>query len=293
MSAPTRWRYPLRVLVALATAIVVAWVSVVAMLKASETRLVFRYQWTQASAPTAEGGSGLRIESTDGLRLDAVTFEDGAGRTAGYWVLFLNGAAGSIHRSRQSDQLQQLHGLGYNVLAFDYRGFGRNPGTPSERGVYDDAAAAYRYLTATRRIPPQRVILAGRSLGSAVAVELATRLPAAGLLLLSPIDSVPAMGERLYPWAPVRLLASNQFDSLAKIARVRMPVLIVHSPQDRFVPVTVGRALFEQVRAPKLMLETAGGHNRAGFSPVEELGEAMEKFWPVQQNFSSALTAQD
>ena len=83
-------------------------------------------------------------------------------------------------------------------------------------------------------------------------------------------------------WAPVRLLASNQFDSIEKIARVRMPVLIVHSPADRFVPVTVGRALYERVRAPKLMLEAAGGHNRAGFSPVEELGEAMGRFWPAR-----------
>lgn len=282
MSASPWWRYPLRVVVALVAAIVVVWMGVVAMLKASETRLVFRYQWTQAWAPIHDGGQGLRLDSTDGLQLDAVTLEGSTGRAAGgYWVLFLNGAAGSIHRSRQWDQLQQLHALGYNVLGFDYRGFGRNPGTPSERGVYDDAGAAYRYLTATRRIPPQRVILAGRSLGSAVAVELATHLPAAGLILLSPIDSVPAMGQRLYPWAPVRLLASNRFDSLEKIARVRMPVLIVHSPADRFVPVTVGRALYERVRGPKLMLEAAGGHNRAGFSPVEELGEAMEKFWPV------------
>jgi uncharacterized protein len=92
---------------------------------------------------------------------------------------------------------------GFNVFAFDYRGFGRNPGTPSETGVYEDALTAYRHLTQRLGVAPQRIILAGRSLGSAVAVELATRVPSGGLLLLSAIDSVPTTASRFYPWAPV------------------------------------------------------------------------------------------
>jgi uncharacterized protein len=275
------WRYPVRSLTVLLTLVVGIWITVVLLLWASEPRLVFRHQWTQGWAPVRGAGVGLRIDSTDGLRLDAAALEAGTGGSA-YWVLFFNGAAGSIHRRRQWDQLEQIHTLGYSVLGFDYRGFGRNAGSPSERGLYDDAMAAYRYLTASRHVSPKRVILAGRSLGSAVAVELATRVPAAGVILLSPIDSVPAMGARLYPWAPVRLLAVNRFDSLSKIHGVRMPVLIVHSPADRFVPIEVGRVLYEHARAPKLMLESPGGHNRAGFSPVGELGEAMGKFWPVR-----------
>jgi fermentation-respiration switch protein FrsA (DUF1100 family) len=100
-------------------------------------------------------------------------------------------------------------------------------------------------------------------------------------VLLSPIDSVPLVGARLYPWAPVGLLASNRFDSLSKIATVRVPVLVVHSRNDRFVPIAAGQSLYAAATGPKLMLETGGGHNSAGFSPVEELAGALRQFWPV------------
>ena len=93
-----------------------------------------------------------------------------------YCILFCPGAGNSIHFRRVQVQLQQLADIGYGVLAFDYRGFGRSGGVPSEAGLYENAAAAYTYLTTVRQVPPSRVILAGRSLGSAVAVELASKV---------------------------------------------------------------------------------------------------------------------
>ncbi len=278
--------YVRRVLVALLVLTAVVWTGAVGFIWANETRIVYRNSWTQGWAPFDDAVfRPLEIAAADGLLLDAVTLEhpvslDGSRVAAPYWIIYYNGAAGSIHRRRYRDHLQQLHALGYNVLSFDYRGFGRTPGTPSEDGVYADALAAYRHLTGPRGVATSRIILSGRSLGSAVAVEMATRVRSAGLVLLSPIDSVPLVGSRLYPWAPVSLLASNRFDSITKIARIDVPILIVHALNDRFVPIVAGRSLYAAAKGPKLMLETGGGHNSAGFSPIAELADALARFWP-------------
>ena len=274
-------RYLRRVLVALLVLIVALYVGAVGFLWANEARIVYRTSWTRASSPFAPPFRPFTLASADALRLDAVTLEHGSGVDDPYWIVYFNGAAGSIHRRRYREHLEQLHALGYNVFSFDYRGFGRNPGTPSEQGLYADASAAYRHLVDDRGVDPARIILAGRSLGSAVAVELATRVRSAGLVLLSPIDSVPAVGQRLYPWAPVALLASNRFDSLSRIPAIDVPVLVVHSLRDRFVPIDAGRALYAAATSRKLMLETGGGHNSAGFSPIDDLAQAMEAMWPA------------
>ena len=257
------------------------WTAAVGFLWWNETRIVFRTDSSfRRVIPLDRSFKPVEIVSAGGVRLEAVTLERSDSVSDPYWILFSNGSAQSIHRDRVQDQLQQLHGLGYNVLAFDYRGFGRSLGTPTEAGLYADALASYDYLTASRQIPASKVILAGRSLGSAVAVELGTRVESAGLLLLSPIDSIPLMGERIYPWVPVQLLASNRFDSVGKAARVRAPAVVVHAVNDRFVPIAAARAVYARLAGPKLMLETGGGHNGAGFSPISELRDALESFWP-------------
>ncbi len=275
-------KYVGRVLSALLVLTAVAWTVAVGFIWANETRIVYRASWTQSWA-SFDGTTFKPVEiAGDGdIRLDAVTLEHPGGSVGEpYWMIYFNGAAGSIHRRRYREHLEQLHALGYNILSFDYRGFGRTPGTPSEAGVYADALAAYRHLVTARGVAPARIILSGRSLGSAVAVEMATRVRSAGLVLLSPIDSVPLVGSRLYPWAPVSLLASNRFDSLGKIPRIDVPVLIVHALNDRFVPIVAGRSLYAAAKGPKLMLETGGGHNSAGFSPIAELADGLARFWP-------------
>ena len=113
--------------------------------------------------------------------------------------------------------------------------------------MYADALAVYRYLTQEYGVRPSRVILAGRSLGSAVATEAATRVPAAGLVLLSPIDSVPLTGGRAYWWLPVGRLVTHRFDNLAKIGDVNVPVIVVHATDDELVPIPVARALFSRI----------------------------------------------
>lgn len=257
---------------------VLIWSSGVACLWTNESSLVFQARRSRFPRPVP--GDGLiELRTTDGIRLDALSLIHD--KASPYWILFCPPSGRTIH-GRVRGHLKSLHSAGYNVLAFDYRGFGRNPGMPSEDGVYEDALTAYRHLTQGLGVAPSRIILAGRSLGSAVAVELATRVPSGGLLLLSAIDSVPARGSRLYPWAPVSLLASQRFDSIAKAPRVMVPVLQVHAPQDWLVPIDAARALFTRFPGRKAMLELPGGHNDVGFAD-DSLGRALGQFWVNQE----------
>jgi uncharacterized protein len=218
--------------------------------------------------------------SSDGLRLNSVVLTHGSNRD-GYWILFCPPAGASTRVKRIQDHLKQLWNLGYNVMAFDYRGFGDSPGIPSEDGLYADAAAAYAHLVSQQRVPPSRIILAGRSLGSAVAVDLATRVDAAGLVLFAPIDSVPQAGSRVYPFAPVRWLASHQFDAAAKASTIAIPVVTVFAMRDQYMPLADARALFDRFHGPKLMIATAGGHHHSGFVHIAELYQALARFWPT------------
>jgi alpha-beta hydrolase superfamily lysophospholipase len=253
------------------------WSASVTYLWSNELRLVYRRPHV-GRLVSDEGVVGLR--TTDGIALDAVSLiHEGPARD---WILFCASSRGSIHAGGRAE-LEWLHQAGYNVVGFDYRGYGRNAGTPSEAGLYEDALTAYRHIARELQVQPHRIILAGRSLGSAVAVDLATRVPSAGLLLLSAIDSVPAVGSRIYFWAPVRLLASQQFDSLAKAPRVSAPVLQVHATNDPMVPLRAARALFRQFPGRKAMLELRGGHNDVGIGEDDALRRALAHFWPSPQ----------
>ena len=112
-------------------------------------------------------------------------------------------------------------------------------------------------------------------------MELATRVRAGGVALFSPIDSVPLTAGRIYPWVPANVLATNRFDSSAKIARIRQPIVLFHSPNDRLIPLQAARDLFTRITAAKWMVETAGGHNGAGFADENALRDAFWRFWPV------------
>ena len=284
-------RYAGRVVLALLLFFSVTWTGCVGFLWANESRIVFRNDVSRAAARAgAPGVIGIRdggwvdvrrvkVATEDGLQLDALRLD--ASHADAPWIVFFHGSGHSIYNPRVQTQLAQLQALGYSVLALEYRGFGGNAGRPSEAGLYEDARAAYDYVTRELNVTPSRVVLAGRSLGSAVAVEIASRFPAGGVVLFSPIDSIVSMGARMYPWMPVRYLASSQFDSIGKIGSVHAPVVVVHAVNDRWVPLAAARALFARVPGPKLMLETAGGHNGAGFADVDQLRDALAAFWPV------------
>ena len=257
------------------------WAGAVGLLWAGEPYLVFNtaMSLSYAAPPDPKIFEPRQFPNGDGVFLNALLIRHPEDE-ARYWILFCLPAGASTHVQDVQNQMKRLWSIGYNVLAFDYRGFGETAGDPTEQGLYDDATAAYRYLTRTERVPAGRVILAGRSLGSAVAVDLATRAPAAGLILFAPIDSVPAVAARVYPWAPVRLLGSYEFDSLAKAATIDLPVVVFHGWPDSYMRPSDARALLERFRGQKLMVTMGGGHHHAGFDDAAALNRALKKFWP-------------
>ncbi|MCH9003231.1 MAG: alpha/beta hydrolase [Planctomycetes bacterium] len=159
-----------------------------------------------------------------------------------------------------------------------YRGYGRSTGTPGEDGLYADAEAAWRYLTETRGERPDRIVLFGRSLGGAVAIELARRHNPAALVVESTFTSLVDVGRHHYPLLPVSLIATHRFDSLSKIAGIACPKLFLHGTDDALIPIDLGRALYDAAQSPKRFLETPGGHNNSGFTYSSEYTQLMTDF---------------
>lgn len=177
-------------------------------------------------------------------------------------VLFCHGNAGDI-----ADRLPTIglfHEMGVNVAIFDYRGYGQSTGKPTEPGTYEDAAAAWNYLVRDREIPPDRIVLYGRSLGAAVAAWLAERVDAAGLVLESAFTSAPDMAARMIRYLPARVLCRFKYNTQARLAAAGCPVLIAHSRQDEMIPFAHGHALFEAAAEPKTFVEVEGTHNVGG-----------------------------
>lgn len=177
-------------------------------------------------------------------------------------VLLFHGNAGSIaHRVSWLPMFRQLR---LSALLFDYRGYGASTGAPTETGTYADADAAWRYLTESRTIPAERIVLLGESLGGAVAAHLAVRQTPGALVLHSAFTSVPDLASEIYPFLPVRLLTRFQYDTLGALKEINCPVLVVHSRDDDIVPFSHGQRLFDAAPEPKAFIELKGSHN-SGF----------------------------
>ena len=175
-------------------------------------------------------------------------------------VLFCHGNGGNI--THRADALRRLNRAGVSVLMFDYRGYGRSEGKPSEAGILADARAARAWLATRENIRESDIVMMGESLGGAAAVDLAARDGARALVLESTFSSLPDVGAYHYPWLPVRLLARTQLDSLSKIGNYQGPLLQVHGDQDTIVPIEFGRRLFEAANEPKQFLMLPGhDHN--------------------------------
>ncbi len=179
------------------------------------------------------------------------------------WLLICKGNKGNIALPPRLRHYAALRQLGLNILAFDYRGFGESSGKPTEEGLYRDADAAYRYLREVRGVPASRIVLYGHSLGSGVAIDLAARVPAAGVIVEGAFSSVADRAQELYPWAPLRWLPVSQFASIDKIDRIRAPKLILHATDDERIPIAHGRRLLAKAGEPKAFVELRGGHSDA------------------------------
>jgi uncharacterized protein len=182
-------------------------------------------------------------------------------------VLFCHGNGGNL--SHRVDALKMLHRhAGVAVLIFDYRGYGRSKGKPSEAGCLADARAARGWLAAREKIPESRVVLLGESLGGAVAVDLAAHDGARALVLESTFSSLPDVAAYHYWFLPVHLLMRTRFDSLAKIGHFHGPLLQAHGDADTIVPLEFGRKLFDAAHQPKQFL-LIRGHDHNDLMPLE------------------------
>jgi len=250
----------MRVIVNLLMAAAVAYALIMLFVFLYQPRLVYFPQVERELTATPRA-AGLDYEDVTLTTADNVKLHGWwvPARNARGTVLLMHGNAGNI--SHRLGYLTMFNRLGYSVLLFDYRGYGKSGGHPDEEGTYRDAEAAWLHLTANRNVAAREIVMVAESLGGGVATWLALKYPPRALVLASTFRSVPDLGAQIYPWLPVRLLARITYDNLARIARVDAPVLIAHSRDDDVIPFAHGEALFAAAREPKQMLVLAGGHN--------------------------------
>ncbi len=191
-------------------------------------------------------------------------------------VLFSHGNAGTI--ADRLDSIEFFRKLGLDVFIYDYGGYGKSSGKPSEKRCYADVRAAWRYLTQERGIAPSRILLFGRSLGGAVTADLAAEVKPGGIILESTFLAAGRIGKEIFPWFPVRLFLRYRFDTASKIGRFRAPLLMVHSPEDELIPYHHGKELFELAPEPKQFLEIHGPHSDGFWMSGEVYGAGLAKF---------------
>ena len=189
-------------------------------------------------------------------------------------ILFCHGNAGNI--SHRIEKLKFFHDLGCNIFVFDYRGYGRSQGRPSEKGFYNDAKAAYEWLL-FRGIASSQIIGYGESIGGAVMVDLASKEKMKAVILDSTLTSVKDLIARAYPFLPYWVFYSR-FDSETKIKSVKVPKLMIHSQNDEIIPFAIGRKLYEVSPEPKEFFQIHGGHNSCFYESQESLREKIGNF---------------
>jgi hypothetical protein len=221
--------------------------------------------WTMQRGMMYFPMADVPIAGTVGLSdVEAVTFETADGLTLHAWfvaasgpspratVMVFNGNAGN--RAYRAPLAAALQRHGFHVLLVDYRGYGGNPGTPTQSGLAADSRAARAYLVSRADVDASRLVYFGESLGTAVAVDLAVDHPPAALVLRSPFTSMGDVGQHHYPFLPVRLLLRDRFAAIDQIQRIRVPLLVIAGGSDRIVPIEHSRRLYDAANEPKTLL---------------------------------------
>lgn len=249
-----------RILITIAVVAALVYAAAVTFLISQETRIVF-----EAGRPLAPGRpeppfEQVELAPADRARQFGWLLRHFSGGDAAPWLLYLHGNSATVASRVNIVRYEQLRALGLNVFAPEYRGFAGLEGTPSEASVTDDARRGYDYLRNHLQVPAARIVVFGWSLGSAVAVNVASRVEEAAVILEGAPASLVAIGERDYPWMPVRLVMRNPFESILKVRQIDSPMLFIHSPDDRVIPIEEGRRLFAAAEEPKAFVEVKGGH---------------------------------
>ncbi len=190
---------------------------------------------------------------------------------AEFTILFSHGNAEDIFSS--SPFFEALSHAGFNIFAYDYRGYGISEGKPSEKNAYEDIETAYNYLVNELKIPPQKIIIYGRSLGGAVSIDLASRTKCGGLIVESSFVSA------LRVLTKVQIYPFDKFENIKKIGQVRCPILFIHGQKDSLIPFWHSEKLYEQAKEPKtLYLVENAGHNDISQVGGKNYYESIQKF---------------
>lgn len=192
------------------------------------------------------------------------------------WILQFHGNAGNI--ANRVDHLRLFHELGFNGVLFDYRGYGKSSGEPSEKGLIEDGLAVVKYLEEVRGVDPRFLIYWGESLGGGVASQVALKKPPRALILKSTFTSVPDLAADVYPFLPVRLLAKTRFDTKEAVPTFLFPKLIIHGQADTIIPIQHGQTLYQLCLEPKTFFAASGGHNTSPMELGQEFKDTVKSF---------------
>lgn len=191
-------------------------------------------------------------------------------------LLFFHGNVGNI--SHRGDSLAIFRRLGFNILIFDYRGYGQSEGQPTENGLHADALAAWRFLREKKGFNAEQIVLFGRSLGGAVATRLAQEVKPATLILESTFSSVKDVAREVFPLLSKLMVMRFDFNTEKRIKRINCPLLVLHSPEDEIIPFSLGEKIFRAAGEPKVMLRMRGDHNSGFLQYQPEYERGISKF---------------
>lgn len=257
-------------------AVALLYVGLVLLMRFSSESLIF----LPHPASYKDNADIVKVSSANGNKISALYLPN---PSAKFTVLVSHGNAEDLGDDRY--WLEDLREAGFSVLAYDYQGYGTSPGRPGEKVLYEDEAAAYDFLTVHLKVPPERIILLGRSVGSGPAVHLAARRPVAGLVLQSPFLSAFRVLTR------IPLLPFDRFPNYKDIRRVHCPVLIVHGTRDSVVSPWHGSKLYELANQPKQLLWVEGaGHNDLEMVAGKKYLETIKDFASSLQSGTAAST---
>ena len=224
------------------------------------------------AAQVLESAREVTLATEDGLEL-AAWFVTPSGAPAFMGVLVANGNAGD--RSMRAPLARALAERGFAVLLFDYRGFGGNPGRPTEQGLSRDVRAAYEFMVQDAGLKPEHLLYYGESLGTAVVTELAAEHPPAGLVLRSPFVDLASVGRIHYPFLPVGLLLKDRYPLARRLAALQVPTTVIYGELDSIVPPSQSRAVADAAEDAVLVEVPGAGHNDRALLDSPALIEAI------------------
>jgi hypothetical protein len=260
--------------------VAVTYLGLLVLLFLGQRRIVFKPDASRADLALYRLGEQMTevaLTTADGLTL--ASWWAPAVRPDRRVILYFHGNAG--HRGGRAERIRDYLAAGYGVLLVGYRGYGGNPGQPSEPGLYADARANLAFLAA-QNVRPEQIVLFGESLGTAVAIEMALEFPGLALVLEAPLASILLSARARYPLFAFDFLVRDKFNSLAKIGRVKIPLLLVHGERDRTTSVRFGRMLYARANAPKqgVFLSEANHNDLMEHGLAKAVMEFLEKLPP-------------